>query len=63
MNKKLLEKPLWSDKIKIELLGHKDKCVQKSSGETFKSKNTMPTNKHGGNKIMLWGCFATGGNG
>ena len=27
-------------------------------GEACKPKNTIPTVKHRGSNIMLWGCFA-----
>uniref|UniRef100_A0AAZ3S394 Transposase Tc1-like domain-containing protein n=1 Tax=Oncorhynchus tshawytscha TaxID=74940 RepID=A0AAZ3S394_ONCTS len=52
-------KVLWSDETKIELFGHNDhRCVWRKKGEACKPKNTIPTVKHGGDSIMLWGCFA-----
>ena len=32
-------------------------------GDAYKLENTIPTVKHRGDSIMLWGCFAAGGNG
>ena len=55
---------IWSDETKIELFGHgHDRCyVWRKKGEACKPKNTIPTVKHGGGRIM-WGCFAARGTG
>ena len=29
----------------------------------LEQKNTIPTVKHSGGRIMMWGCFAAGGTG
>jgi hypothetical protein len=46
----------------IELFGHNDhRYIWRKKGDACKPKNTIPTVKHRGGSLMLWGCFAAGG--
>ena len=51
------DKILWSDETKIELYGLNAKC------NVWRKPGTIPTVKHGGDSIMLWGCFSAAGTG
>ena len=48
-------KILWSDETKIELFGLNAKR------HVWKKPGTIPTVKHGGGSIMLWGCLTAAG--
>jgi hypothetical protein len=53
----MISKILWSNETKIELFGLKAKC------HVWRNPGTIPTVKHGGGCIMLWGCFSVAGTG
>uniref|UniRef100_A0A674DV77 Transferrin receptor protein 1 n=1 Tax=Salmo trutta TaxID=8032 RepID=A0A674DV77_SALTR len=44
--------------IQNALFGLEEKGLQVKKKKACKSKNTIPTMKHVGGSIMLWGCFA-----
>jgi hypothetical protein len=50
-------KILWSDAIKIELFGLNVKS------HVWRKPGNIHTVNHGGNSIMLWGCFSVAGTG
>ncbi len=57
-SKMVTNKILWSDETKIELFGLNSKrYVWRKPGTAHHLSNTVPTVKHGGGSIMLWGCF------
>ncbi|KAK3548406.1 hypothetical protein QTP70_012648 [Hemibagrus guttatus] len=58
------ENVIWSDETKIELFGKNSTCrVWRRKNAGLHPKNTIPTVKHGGGNIMLWGCFSAKGPG
>ena len=55
---------MWSDETKIELFGiNSTRRVWRKRNTEYNPKNTIPTVKHGGGNLMLWGCFSAKGTG
>ena len=67
--KEMLRKPLgfwdtivWSDESKFNLFGSDGRImVWRSRDEEFDPKCTVPTVKHGGGSVMIWGYFTKKG--
>ena len=50
--------------MKINLFGSDIfKHVWRRPGEEYKDKYAMPTVKHGGGNVMVWGCMSAAGVG
>lgn len=52
-------KVLWSDESKFLLFGSDGiKYIRRPVGQRFHPKYQLPTVKHGGGNVMVWGCFS-----
>ncbi len=55
---------LWSDETKINLFGSDGvKRVWRQPDEEYKDNCVLPTVKHGGGSVMVWGCTSAAGSG
>lgn len=55
---------LFSDESKFQLFGSDGRrYVRRPKGTRYSHKYQMPTVKHGGGSIMVWGCFSRSGVG
>ncbi len=55
---------LWSDETKINVFGTDGfKTVWHLKGEEYKEKCMVPTVKHGGGSVLMWGCMSAAGVG
>ncbi len=55
---------LWSDETKLNVFGTDGfKTVWHHKGEEYKGKCMVPTVKHGGGSVLMWGCMSAAGVG
>ena len=54
----------WSDETKIHIFGTDGvQIVWRRKGEEYNEKCMVPTVKHGGGSVLLWGCMSAAGVG
>lgn len=55
---------LWSDESKFEVFGQRRRVfVRRSAAEKMSPSCIIPTVKHGGGSVLVWGCFSFHGTG
>lgn len=54
---------LFSDESTFELIPGRRVFVRRRKGEKYHHECVVSTVKHGGGKVMVWGCMAAGGVG
>uniref|UniRef100_A0A3P9IV90 Paired domain-containing protein n=1 Tax=Oryzias latipes TaxID=8090 RepID=A0A3P9IV90_ORYLA len=55
---------LWSTETKITVFGTNSfKTIWRRKGEDFRKKCLVPIVKHGGGRVMMWGCMSAAGVG
>lgn len=51
---------LWTNESKIDLVGHNQHCYAwRKSNTVYHQKNLIPTVKHGGGNVKIWGWFSS----
>lgn len=57
-------KVIWSDESKFELFSsNRQVKVWRKVNKAYEPKNMVPTVKHGGGSVMVWGCMSADGVG
>jgi len=54
---------IWSDESRFCLFSDGPQRVWRENGKRFNLENLVPTVKHGGGGVMVWGCFCGTGLG